>query len=121
MPTSYDTQAMEPGPNQSPTTAAFLPVLTNAEHILVEPRVVPANFPAATKPPPGKTNADVDDPEEDDEDAPLSPRVKLTGYRLLNILVIFTIGLVKFILSLKGHSISPTGLEWAGGLVLITL
>jgi len=114
---------MEPGlgPNQSTTTTTSLPVPTNAEHILVEPRVVPANFPAATKPPPGKTNADVDDPEEDDEDAPLSPRVKLTGYRLLNILVIFTIGLAKFILSLKGRSIAPTVLEWAGGSVLTIL
>ncbi|KAH9956194.1 hypothetical protein BC827DRAFT_1157903 [Russula dissimulans] len=122
MPTSHDTLAMEPGPNQSTTTTTSLPVPTNAEHILVEPRVVPANFPAATKPPPGKTNADVDDPEEDDEDAPLLPRrVKFTGYRLLNILVIFTIGLAKFILSLKGQSIAPTVLEWAGGSVLTIL
>jgi len=121
MTTNHDTQAMEPGPSQSTTTIA--PPPTNAAHILVlaEPQVVPVGFPAAAKPLLGKTNAYLDDPEEDDEDAPLSPRVKLTGYRLLNIFVIFTIGLAKFILSLKGRSIAPTGLEWAGGSVLTIL
>jgi len=118
MTTDYDTQAMEPGLRQSTIT---VPLLIDVEHGRVESQVAPASYPPAPGPPPGNTNAYLDDPEEDDEDAPLSPRVKLTGYRLLNILIIFTIGLAKFILSLNGQSVAPTGLEWAGGSVLTIL
>jgi len=117
MTTNYGTQAMEPGPLQSVTT---VPLPIHVEHGRVESQVGPASYPPATGPPPGNTNADLNDPQED-QGAPLSPRVKLTGYRLLNILVIFTIGLAKFILSLEGRSVTPTGLEWAGGSVLTIL
>jgi len=117
---SYDTQAM--GPSQSTTTTAPPPTGTNAEHILVEPQIVSATFPAAAEPPPGNTNAGPDDPtENDDVDAPPPLGFKLSGYKLLNIVVLFTIGVAKFILSLQGHSIAPTGLDWAGGCVLAIL
>jgi len=43
----------------------------------------------------------MDDPEESDKDSPLPLGAKLPGYRLLNIVVIFTIGVAKFILSLE--------------------
>jgi hypothetical protein len=119
MTTNYDTKAMEPGPRQSTTATAPPPI--DVRHGRVESQVVPASYPVATWLFLGNTNADLDDPQEDDEDAPLSPRVKLTGYRLLNILVIFAIGLAKFILSLEGQSVAPTGLEWAGGSVLTIL
>jgi len=108
---------MVPGLRQSTTT---VPLPLDVGHGRVESQVVPASYTPATGLPPGNTNTYLDDPEEDDEahDAPLSLRVKLTGYRLLNILIIFTIGLAKFILSLNGQSVAPTGLEWAGGSVL---
>jgi len=76
---------------------------------------------SAAEPIPSDTNADLDDPEEDDEGDPLPLRVRFTGYRLLNIVVIFTIGVAKLILSLNGQSIAPTGLEYAGGSVLAIL
>ena len=120
MATSYDTQAtsMEERPNQSVTTiTASWP--TNPGH--VELQVLPASFPSAAKPIPSDADADLDDPKEDYEDAPLRLGFKLTGYRLLNIVLVFTIGMAKFILSLKGQPITPTGLEWAGGLVLVIL
>jgi hypothetical protein len=147
-----DTQAIGPGPSQSTTTTtAPPPTGTNAEYILVEPKIVPATFPAAAEPPPtgtnaehilvglqivpatfpaaaepppGNTNAGPDDPDSDQNDnvdAPPPLGFRLTGYKLLNIVVLFTIGVAKFILSLQGHSISPTGLEWAGGCLLATL
>ncbi|KAH9956195.1 hypothetical protein BC827DRAFT_1157905 [Russula dissimulans] len=118
MTTDYDTKAMELGLRQSTTT---VPLPITVGHGQVESQVVPASYPAATWPLLGNTNADLDDPQEDDQDAPLSSRVKLTRYRLLNILVIFTVGLAKFILSLEGRSVAPTGLEWAGGSVLTIL
>jgi len=119
MTTSYDTQAMEEGPSQSTITVAA-PSPTNSGHI--EFHVLPVNFSAAAEHIiiiPSNTNAELDDPEGDDEDVPL--RVRLTGYRLLNIVVIFTIGVAKLILSLNGQSIAPTGLEYAGGSVLAIL
>jgi len=67
------------------------------------------------------TKADLDDPEQDGEDAPLPLGVKLTGYRLLNVVVMFTIGVAKFILSLKSQSVTLTGLELAEGSVLAIL
>jgi hypothetical protein len=63
----------------------------------------------------------LDDPEENaiDESPPLG--VKLTGYRLLNIIVLLGFGLSKFILSLHGLSVAPTGLEWVAGSALAVL
>ena len=46
--------------------------------------------------------------------------IKLTGYRLLNIGVIFTFGTAKVILSCLGETIVPNALEWVLG-VLFTL
>jgi hypothetical protein len=116
---------MESGPSQSTTTTSPLPPApgppTSVEHI--ELQALPASFPVATiEPPPGNTNtnADPDDPE-DDEDAQLPLGVKLTGYRPLNLVVIFTIGVTKFILSLQEQSVAPTGLKWAGDTVLAAL
>jgi|SRR5712671_5624206 len=119
---------MESGLSQSTTTTTTSPLppapdpSTDFEHI--ELQALPASFPVATTEPlPGNTNtnADPDDLEENDEDAQLPLGVKLTGYRLLNLVVIFTIGGAKFILSLQGKSVAPTGLEWAGGTVLAAL
>ena len=46
--------------------------------------------------------------------------IKLTGYRLLNIGVIFIFGTAKVILSCFGETIVPNALEWVLG-VLFTL
>jgi len=66
-------------------------------------------------------NADQDDPEESEVDNPVPLGVKLTTYRLLNLVIIFASGLAKFILSLKGQSAAPTGLEWAAGTMFAVL
>ncbi|KAH9953846.1 hypothetical protein BC827DRAFT_1159035 [Russula dissimulans] len=99
------------------TTTTTAPPPTNPAHILA-----PASFPAA-EPPHGNTNADPNDSKEDDEDAPLPFGVKPTGSKLINIAVIFSIGVAKFIVSLRGRPNAPTraGLEWVGGLVLAIL
>lgn len=47
-------------------------------------------------------------------------RVKLTGYRLLNIGVVFTFGTVKVVLSCLGESVTPNALDWFLG-VFFTL
>ncbi|KAH9956700.1 hypothetical protein BC827DRAFT_1270751 [Russula dissimulans] len=112
MTTSYHTQDVELGASQSTTT---VPPPIHVGHRRIESQVVIVSVPAAAEPSSGNTNADPDDPAEDDEDAPPPLGVKLTVYRLLNIVVVFTIGVAKFILSLKGQSISPSGLEWAAG------
>jgi len=98
----------------SKTTA---PPHTNADGNHV---ILPVSFSAVAKPI-SNIYADLDDPEEDDEDTPLPLGFKLTGYRLLNIVVIFTIGVTQSTLSLKGQSIVPTQLEFAGGSVLAIL
>jgi len=117
MTTRYDTQAMEEGPGQLVTTTA-VPWPTNHGHTELQTLSASLQVPAAAEPISSNTHAYLEDPEEVDE---VSPGVKLTGYRLLNIVVIFTIGTAKYMLSLKGQSIAPTGLEWAGGLVLAVL
>ncbi|KAH9175797.1 hypothetical protein EDB89DRAFT_1847158 [Lactarius sanguifluus] len=43
---------------------------------------------------------------------------KLTGYRLLNITIVFSFGIAKAILSYKGRSTEPTTLDWVGGALL---
>jgi len=42
-------------------------------------------------------------------------RVKLTGYRLLNMNAVFTFGMTKAILTYMGRSAMPTTLDWIGG------
>jgi len=103
------------------TTTALPP--TDADHILVEIDLneVPASVPTAAQPPLGKTDADLYDTKEDDSDVPLSLGFKLTVFRLLNIIVIFTIGVATFTLFLKGQSIASTRLEWAVEPVLAIL
>jgi len=44
--------------------------------------------------------------------------VKLTGYRLLNMLALITFGLAKSILSYEGYSVAPNTLDWVLGVVL---
>ena len=105
---------MDPGPNQSTTTAAPPPP-AHVEHI--ELQVLPAAAPTTAAEP----NADPEDPEENEADVPVPLGVKLTAYRLLNLVVILSMGLAKFILSLKGQSVAPTGLEWVAGSVLAAL
>ncbi|KAH9034545.1 hypothetical protein EDB84DRAFT_62163 [Lactarius hengduanensis] len=43
---------------------------------------------------------------------------KLTGYRLLNITIVFSFGIAKAILTYKGRSTEPTTLDWVGGALL---
>lgn len=47
--------------------------------------------------------------------------VKLTFYRLVNMMTIFIIGIVKGILSYQGKVIAPTTLDWVGGALLAAL
>ena len=78
-----------------------------------------ATRPTTAEPPPG--NADPDDPEENEVDVPVPLGVKLTTYRLLNLVIILASGIAKFILSLKGQSAAPTGLELAAGSMFVAL
>jgi len=52
----------------------------------------------------------------DVEQPPLG--VKLTGYRLLNMGVVFAFGLSKAILTYMGQSAVPTTLDWVSGALL---
>jgi len=47
--------------------------------------------------------------------------VKLTGYRLLNMSVMFTFGMSKAILTYMGRSAMPTTLELIGGTLLVVI
>jgi len=47
--------------------------------------------------------------------------VKLTGYRLLNMSVVFTFGMAKAILTYMGRSAMPTTLDWIGGALLAVI
>jgi len=110
MATNYDTQAMGPGLShwQMTTAPTRPPNDKPLQVLLIEPR-------------PGTTNADPDDPEKNDVDAPPPLGFKLTGYKLLNIVVKVTFGVDQFISLLKGQSIAPMGLYWVGGSVLAIL
>ena len=44
--------------------------------------------------------------------------VKLTGYKLLNMLVISAFGVAKAVLTYQGLSAAPTTLDWILGVVL---
>jgi hypothetical protein len=63
----------------------------------------------------------LDDLEENAVGASPPLGIKLTGYRLLNMIVLLGFGLAKFILSLQGQSVAPTGLEWVAGSALAAL
>jgi hypothetical protein len=107
---------MDLGPNRSTatTTAPPPPVdadITEHDNILAELQVLPATAPTTAEPPLGNS----DQENEGDVQVPLG--VKLTTYRLLNLVVIFAFGLAKFIWSLKGQRAAPTGLEWAVGTI----
>jgi len=52
----------------------------------------------------------------DVEQPPLG--VKLTGYRLLNMGVVFVFGLTKAVLTYMGQSAVPTTLDWVSGALL---
>jgi len=53
------------------------------------------------------------------EEGPSPPLgVKLTGYRLLNIVLIFSIGVAKAVLTYQGKSTAPTTLDWVLGVLL---
>ncbi|KAI0263227.1 hypothetical protein BC834DRAFT_323856 [Gloeopeniophorella convolvens] len=65
--------------------------------------------------------ADPENPEANDTGTPPPLGIKLAGYRLLNMIMLIAVGLAKFILSLKGHSATPTGLEWMAGLILAAM
>jgi hypothetical protein len=118
---SSDTYDMDPVSGQPAITTTPLtmtPPPAAAQHI--ELQVLPAAMPTTTELPPG--NGDPDDPEENEVlDASLPLGVKLTAYRLLNLVVLLAIGLAKFISSLNGQSVAPSGLEWVGGSVLAAL
>ena len=47
--------------------------------------------------------------------------VKLTGYRLLNMSVVFIFGMAKAILTYMGRSAVPTTLDWIGGAFLAVM
>jgi hypothetical protein len=66
-------------------------------------------------------SARLDDPQENAAGASPPFVVKLTGYRLLNIIVLLGFGLAKFVLSLQGQSVAPAGLEWVAGSALAAL
>jgi hypothetical protein len=116
---------MDPGPSSqsTTTTTAHLPSDVQVEHI--ELQVLPAALPTTVtiaRPASSSGNVDPEDPEGNelvDDSFPLG--VKLTAYRLLNLVVILAFGLAKFILSLKGQYLAPAGLEWFAGSVFAAL
>ncbi|KAI9442883.1 hypothetical protein BJY52DRAFT_1128450 [Lactarius psammicola] len=44
--------------------------------------------------------------------------VNLTGYRLLNMMTVFSFGIAKGILTYMGQSTAPTTLDWVAGALL---
>jgi hypothetical protein len=110
---------MEPGPSQVATTLPSPPPPTGTDVEHVELQVLPAGLPATVEPPPG--NGDADNTEENEVDTPPPLGVKLTGYRLLNLVVLLAFGAAKFVLSLQGQSVAPTGLDWISGSMLACL
>jgi hypothetical protein len=83
----------------------------------------------ATTPPPPSIDIEQVEPqalsvgllEENEVDAPLPFGVKLTGYRFVNLTVVLSYGIAKFVLSLQGQSVAPTALDWVAGSVLAAL
>jgi len=115
---------MDPGPNQSTTTTTTTttappPLALWAADADIELQVLPAA--AATTAEPSPWNADDPGPEENEVDVPVPLGVKLTTYRLLNLVILLAFGLAKFILSLKGQSAAPIDLELAGGSMFAAL
>jgi hypothetical protein len=99
---------------------AHPPADVQVEHIGLQ--VLPAALPTTiARPPSGSGNVDPEDPEGNEVDDSFPLGVKLTVYRLLNLVVILAFGLAKFILSLKGQSRAPAGLEWVAGSVFAAL
>ncbi|KAI0263232.1 hypothetical protein BC834DRAFT_324129 [Gloeopeniophorella convolvens] len=100
------------------------PELKPAERIELELEVLSTSDPAPS-PIAAELHTDVaahaEGPEANDAGTPPPLGIKLTGYRLLNIIVLIAVGLAKFILSLKGHSATPTGLEWMAGSILAAI
>ncbi|KAH9060680.1 hypothetical protein EDB87DRAFT_1614773 [Lactarius vividus] len=57
-----------------------------------------------------------------DTDPTLPPLgVKITGYRLLNMMTVFSFGSAKAILTYMGQSAAPTTLDWVAGTLLAVL
>ena len=57
-----------------------------------------------------------------DMDAALPPLgVKLTGYRLLNMMTVFSFGIIKGIITYMGQSTAPTTLDWVSGALLAVM
>ena len=110
---------MDPGPSQLSSSSTAPPPRPPADAEHIELQALPVAAATISEPPPG--NADPDDPEENEVDDPVPLGVKLTTYRLLNLVTILVLGLAKFILSLKGQAVAPTGLEWVAGSVLAAL
>lgn len=44
--------------------------------------------------------------------------VKLTVYRMLNMTILLSFGIIKAILTYKGKSAAPTTLDWVSGTLL---
>jgi hypothetical protein len=110
---------MDPALTSQSTTTTTAPPLADVEHI--ELQVLTAASSTTTAPP--SRNADPEDPdmEENEVDASFPLGVKLTTYRLLNVVIILAFGLAKFMLSLKGQNIAPVGLDWVAGSVFAAL
>ena len=96
----------------------------------VSPRIVGYNFINPHLLSPSKLHRDQDFELEgysrqestshsDDQPPPLG--VELTGYRLLNMSVVFAFGLANGILTYMGHSTMPTTLYWVSGAILAVM
>ena len=48
-------------------------------------------------------------------------RVKLTGYRLVSMATVLSLGTIKTIRTYKGQSIAPTTLDWVSGAFLMVM
>ena len=59
-----------------------------------------------------------DDGSADIDVTPPPLGVKLTCYRLLNMMTIFSFGITKGILAYMGQSTAPTTLDWVSGALL---
>jgi hypothetical protein len=67
----------------------------------------------------GQDSEEHGDDRSGDTDAPPPPLgVKLTVYRLLNMTILFSIGITKGVLTYKGEFTAPTTLDWVGGALL---
>ena len=96
-------------------------VRVTAIPLSVELSLLPCLLPSILQPLDRQNNYQAehgDDSSADTDAIPPPLGVKLTGYRLFFVTIVFSFGVAKSILAYKGLSIAPTTLDWVSGTFL---